>query len=163
LLASLWCPNDPAWAGRYWQLWSLRLDPTGGTIVEAEPLIDPDLPGAPWAWYEQRLPAAGPSHDGRRCLAFVLRPRASSTSDLWLAPVAGGGAGGCPRVQATAARKLSAECELVEPAFSRDGRWVYATIRGASIGEVRVERFPVDAGDRGTAGAAGSGEAADES
>jgi hypothetical protein len=159
LLASLWCPKDPSWGDRYLQLWSLRLDPGGTAIVSAEPLVELDPQRPLGEWFEQRFPTAGASPDGAKLLAVLLRGCGEFDLDLWVARLDESGSGG-PRVRAQEARKVAERCAAVEPAFSTDGRWVYATVRGDGDTAASLVRFPVDPAELGAKTPAQSGEAA---
>jgi hypothetical protein len=152
-------PIDPAWRGALiaaiyrpgypWRhdddlkLWALRLDPDGARIVAAECVLD--LTGTELALDQARLlsPAAGTSPDGTRLLAFLEHDQRRKGLTLWVAPVAAGWEGSGTTAPRSAPRRVASRCCRVEPAFSPDGRWLYATVKGRGASEARVVRFPV--------------------
>jgi hypothetical protein len=119
----------------------LQLSPDGESVTSAGRLIAPDA-AAPLD--EERLPALCTSIDGKSLLTFLGRRPGCTAWDLWLAPITSDASSGLPRVLASAGRKLAEGCVVMAPAFSPDGRWIYAWRRDVRDG-VRVERFAVDA------------------
>jgi hypothetical protein len=143
VLASLsfWQPTMSASAsGRH--LWWLDLGPEGTEVVAAGLLISPDPTESPARRDEERHPVVGTSHDGMAMLAYLALEAGCATWDLWLAPIARSGMGQVLTIPASACRKLAGGCKPVAPAFSADGRWVYA-VRHAPGRGPRLERFPV--------------------
>jgi hypothetical protein len=129
------------------QLWAIRLGPDGSSIVAAECVLD--LTGTELADHHARLllPAAAASPAGTRLLAFLVQDPRRKDLTLWLAPAAARREGRETDALQPAARRVAPRCYRVEPAFSPDGRWLYATVKGRRPCEARVVRFPVSPQD----------------
>jgi hypothetical protein len=170
LFRDLCWPTDPAWNGsviatisrpRYprrcdddLQLWAIRLSPDRARIVAAECLLD--LTGTELADHHARLlfPTAAASPEGMRLLAFMVHDQRRKGLSLWVMAARASSASrraGAP-ASAMPARRVAVHCHHVEPAFSPDARWLYATVEGNDRWEAQVVRFPVWAEeDRGKA------------
>jgi hypothetical protein len=127
------------------QVWWLELNPEGTAIAAAGRLIVPANGGGDGTPREERLPSVGRSADGVPMLAYVVMHEGHSPGELWIAPIgfAHGRRGDVPRVRAEDARRLSTTCAAAPPAFSADGRFLYAAVRSGPNGMVHVERFPL--------------------
>jgi hypothetical protein len=125
------------------QLWWLQLSPDGTAITAAGRLIVPSDDGPAGARGDERLPIVGISHEDVPMLAYMVLHQGEPPGELWIAPISSGASGGdgAPRVQAKDARRLTKACVTTAPAFSADGRWIYAATRSPRDGLVRVERF----------------------
>jgi hypothetical protein len=124
------------------QLWWLRLDPEARTIVAARRAILADGDDAPASGARERLPAVGRASDGTLLLAYLARPAGRWSWELWTAPIVPDAAGGLPRVVSSARRRLAEGCAPITPAFSLDGRSVFAALRDARS-RIRMGRFPI--------------------
>jgi hypothetical protein len=125
-------------------LWWLELNVDGDAIVAAERAIVPDGDAAGRADVAERLPAVGTARDGTPMLAYLAQSDGQHDFDLWLTPIMPAAAGAGPRILAAQGRKLSRGCAQVGPAFSPDGRWLYAW--RLAEGNYIVERFAVGEG-----------------
>ncbi len=132
-------------------LWWVQLSETGTAIVAAGRLIAPsgDASSAGVARGEERCPRVGMTSDGVLMLAYVSLPEGQHPGGLWVAPITFKSRAGnlVPRVEASAVRHVATACLSTPPAFSADGRWIYAAVRDGAAGEVRLKRFaipPVD-------------------
>jgi hypothetical protein len=149
-------PGAPALGGRLlvallWQpagvqtrlsshLWWLELSRDAGSIVGAERAIVAEGDDARWAQIEESKPGVGVGRDGAPLLAFLAREWGQVDWELWVMPIAPAAAGRGPRVQVALGRRLAEGCAAaVTPAFSPDGRWVYAS--RAVDGWARLQRF----------------------
>jgi hypothetical protein len=161
LFRDLCWPTDPAWNGsviatisraRYprqcdddLQLWAIRLSPDRARIVAAECLLD--LTRTELADHHARLlfPTAAASPDGTRLLAFLEHDRRRQGLSLWVmaARASSESRGTSAPPSAMPARRVAVHCHHVEPAFSPDARWLYATVEGNDPWEAQVVRFPV--------------------
>jgi hypothetical protein len=130
-------------ARREWtsHLWWLQLSPEGDAIVGAERAIVPELPGPSQEQPQEFLPNIGMTADGTPLLAYMARSRYDGPLDLWVRPIAPAAPGRGPHVLGSAGRKLAEDCAVIVPAFSADGRWVYAWRRGDR--KLRPERLAV--------------------
>jgi hypothetical protein len=124
------------------QLWWLRLDADARTIVAARRAVLPDGDDAQASGVRERLPAVGRACDGTLLLAYLARPAGRWSWELWTAPIVSAAAGGLPRVVSSARRRLAEGCAPIAPAFSLDGRSVFAALRDARS-RIRVGRFPI--------------------
>jgi hypothetical protein len=124
------------------QLWWLRLDQDARTIVAARRAVLPDGDDAQASGVRERLPAVGRACDGTLLVAYLARPAGRWSWELWTAPIVSDAAGGLPRVVSSARRRLAEGCAPVAPAFSLDGRSVFAALRDARS-RIRVGRFPI--------------------
>jgi hypothetical protein len=124
------------------------LSPDSEAIVAAGRLIVPAQEEPAEARAEERWPSVGMTRNGVPMLAYLVRPAGLEPWELWLAPIEVGdeAAGRPPRVRATAARRLVASCALAAPAFSPDGRWVYAMVRVEGSDKIHLARFAVATG-----------------
>jgi hypothetical protein len=115
-------------AERKWtsRLWWLQLNPDGDAIVGAERAFSAEMPGARQVPAQELLPSVGTATGGTLLLAYLAESRYQGPPDLWVCPIAAGEPGRGPRALRTAGRKLAENCAHVMPAFSADGRWVYA-------------------------------------
>jgi hypothetical protein len=123
-------------------LWWLDLGRDGTEIVDAGLLITAESTEALATRAEERHPVVGTDAAGKTRLAYLVREHGCWTWDLWLAPIERGGAGTGIVVPTSAGRKVAEGCEPVVPAFSLDGKWVYAVRQLPGNGR-RLERFPV--------------------
>jgi hypothetical protein len=133
--------DDASQAERGQHLWWLQLDPDGTEIVAAGRAIARDDDGSAADRDVERLPAVGATRDGRMLLAYLARRRGRKTWELWVTPIAADGADRAPWALSPG-RKLVEECLAMAPAFSPDGRWVYAALPDERDG-VRMERFEI--------------------
>jgi hypothetical protein len=125
-------------------LWWLELSPDGGSIVGVERALVADGGDASRSQIEEWKPGVAVGHDGAPLLAFLARDGGDGQWELWVMPIAPATAGGGPRVQVAAGRRLAEGCApAFTPAFSADGRWVYAsrTIDGIMV---RLERYQLE-------------------
>jgi hypothetical protein len=160
IVRKLCWPSAPALGGRLlvsmcWQparweprlsahLWWLELSRDGGSIVGAERAIVAEGRDASRGQIEEWKPGVGLGRDGAPLLAFLAREEGQVDWELWVMPIAPAAAGRGPRVQVAAGRRLAEGCAAaMTPAFSADGRWVYAsrTIDGIWV---RLERYPLE-------------------
>jgi hypothetical protein len=141
VLVELITMPDPSGTFRGPYLWWLQMSPDGDAVTAAGRLIAPDAATSP---DEERSPALVTSIDGKSLLAYLDRRNGSTAWDLWLAPITADAVSGAPRVLASTGRKVAEGCVAVPPAFSPDGRWVYAWRRDVRDG-ARVGRFAVGA------------------
>jgi hypothetical protein len=123
-------------------IWWLDLGREGTEIVAAGLLIAPDPDEATPRTAEQRHPIVGTTADGVKVLAYLAREHNRAPWALWLTSITHCGDGAAPFAPSPAGRKLAEGCVPVAPAFSADGRWVYAA-RCAPGSEPRLERFAV--------------------
>jgi hypothetical protein len=96
------------------------------------------------AQIDEWKPGVGVGRDGAPLLAFLARDGHDGKWELWVMPIAPATAGQGPRVQVAAGRRLGEGCAAaVTPAFSADGRWLYAsrTIDGIMV---RLERYQLE-------------------
>jgi hypothetical protein len=143
VLVSLSYLQDLSQTVRTERLWWLKLSPDGGAIVAAERAVVPPDDDQDQAPTDERLPSVGTARDGTPLLAYVARGQGERDWTLWVMPVAPATSGRCPQVLVSARRMLATGCALaVTPAFSSDGRWVFAARWHG--GSFRVERFAVD-------------------
>jgi hypothetical protein len=169
LFRDLCWPTDPAWNGSLiatisraqyprrcdddLQLWTIRLSPDRAQIVAAECLLD--LTTTELVDHHARLlfPAAAVSPEGTRLLAFLVHDRRRSDLSLWVmaARASSASRGTSVPPAAAPARRVAVRCHHVEPAFSPDARWLYATVEGNGPCEAQVVRFPVWPEDGGEA------------
>ena len=136
--------------GPHPQMWWIRLSPDGTAVVAAGLVFDPDEIGPRADWHEVRLPAVGIA-DGTPMLAYLARAEDQASFDLWVTTIGGDGAGGESKALAPTGRKLMEGCQPLEPAFSPDGRWLYASIWHGTADKFRLERFAVSSGDHASA------------
>jgi hypothetical protein len=125
-------------------LWWLELSADGGSIVGVERALVADGGDASRAQISEWKPGVGLGRDGAPLLAFLARDGGDGQWELWVMPITPAAAGRGPRVQVAAGRRLAEGCAAaVTPAFSADGRWLYAsrTIDGIMV---RVERYPLE-------------------
>jgi hypothetical protein len=134
--------GSPADLGR--RLWWLDLGRDGTEIVAAGRLLssDPDASGGLARRAEERLPVVGAARDGVTMLAYLALERGRTTWDLWAVPIPRWEVGTMPKTLTSVGHKLAENCESVAPAFSADGRWVYAMRRHDGAGP-SLECFPV--------------------
>jgi hypothetical protein len=91
---------------------------------------------------EERLPSVGRAADGTLVLAYLVRPLSRPRWELRVAPIAVEPSDESPRVLTSETRRLAEECEAVVPAFSPDGRWIFAALLDTPP-QVRIQRFRV--------------------
>jgi hypothetical protein len=143
VLVSLDYLQDPSQTVRSVRLWWLKLSPDGGAIVAAERAVVPSKDDLDQAPSEERLPSVGTARDGTPLLAYLTQGRGEQGWTLRVMPVAPAASGRGPQVLVSAGRMLATGCGLaVTPAFSSDGRWVFASRWDG--GKQRVQRFAVD-------------------
>ncbi|MFO0950981.1 MAG: hypothetical protein U0835_07485 [Isosphaeraceae bacterium] len=121
------------------RLWWLELDRSGRSIVAAGPL-DREFDSDPSA--EERLPSLSVTPSGRLVVAYFRRREGERTWRLMIAPLNRDEARR-PATSLGRSRELARDLALVLPAFSLDGRWLYAMPRSAVGGPV-VRRFEAD-------------------
>jgi hypothetical protein len=141
LLASVML-SDPE--GRQQRLPNFRLcwvrpDSDLRNILETRQAIDPDGVSPDT---DERLPSVGRAADGTLRLAYLIHAPARARWELWVAPLAVEPSDGNPRVLASERQRLADECAPAVPAFSPDGRWIFAAVHDARSG-VRTRRFRV--------------------
>jgi hypothetical protein len=124
LIVALCCIEDAA--RRQWnsQLWWLQLSPDGDAIIGAERAIVPEAPSD--VPPQELLPSVGMTRDGTPVLAYMAESLHQGPLELWVRPIAPAAPGRGPRVLGSTGRKLAEGCAPVKPAFSADGRSVYA-------------------------------------
>jgi hypothetical protein len=141
ILLSLTAWDNATQVERPHNLWWLQLDPDGAEIVAAGRAIDTGGDGQASGWESERLPAVGATRDGRLLLAYLARVRGQEYWELWVTPITADGADRTPSALSPGC-KLAEGCLSLAPAFSPDGRWVYAARRDARDG-IRIARFAV--------------------
>jgi hypothetical protein len=144
LLVSMSWDPAPSEPGLSTHLWWLELSRDGGSIVGAERALVAEGGEASRARIEERKPGVGVGRDGAPHLAFLARDGGQGLWELWVMPIAPAAAGRGPRVQVAAGRRLAKGCAAtVTPAFSADGRWVYAS-RSVDVMRVRLQRYQLE-------------------
>ena len=119
------------------EVWWLKLDPEGRSIVDAGRLcaaLSPDE--------EVRLPNVSVTPDGGLAVAYMTFRPGDSDWHLWLAPIAVDPSTGVPTADVKKASDLGTGFGMSPPAFSVDGRWVFAVRRELSANKA-VERVSV--------------------
>jgi hypothetical protein len=169
-LADPICPDIPALGGRLFvtlravgkdergegrrygpsEIWWLELDASGTSITAAGRLTRPvdrvppdagtpgDVPDS--RSEDERLPNFTVAPDGRVVLGFLARRFGRPGCRLKVVEVSEGPEGGDPVAFAGKARVVAKACAVATPAFSPDGRWVYAVDQRLAPGP-KVERF----------------------
>jgi hypothetical protein len=137
---NLRCREEASGSLRGSQLWWVRPDRDATNIVSAGRAILHDGGDSPDSCTEERMPSVGKAADGTLLLAYLSHLSHDATWELWVAPIAPGTTAGPPRVLASSGRRLAEGCALVAPAFSPDGRWIFATVTDKRCG-VRVRRL----------------------
>lgn len=125
------------------KLWWLELSRDGSAIVAAGPLDPHGRVDSAECMALESMPVVGTRDDGRLVIAYLARGNSEGTYRLRLAPLTIQRPSSVPSVDQTAAVDLSGDYLLSPPAFSPDGRWLYA-IAGSTQGPPRVARFSVD-------------------
>jgi hypothetical protein len=151
LVVSLSLRKDSAQSFEGPQLWWVQLNEAGTAVVAAGRLIahTRDAASAGVTWGNERCPSVSLTHDGVLMLAYVSIPDGPRLGGLWIAPITfkSRGTNLVPRVEAGAVRRLAASCLPAAPAFSADGRWIYAAVQDGARGEVRLKRFAINPDD----------------
>jgi hypothetical protein len=131
-------------ARREWtsHLWWLQLSPDADAIVATERAIVPEAPGPSQGQPQEFMPNIGMMADGTPLLAYLAESRYDGPLDLWVRPMAPAAPGRGPHVLGSAGRKLAEGCAGIVPAFSADGRWVYAWRWGDR--KLRPDRLAVE-------------------
>jgi|GEM_PF-2597224 len=126
------------------QIWWLKLDPQGTSVVAAGRLTPPEeAPGA--ARVFERFPNLGVTPDGRAVLTYLTRESSASTWRLKVAPVTFDGPDGAPVVRPSTVRDLGDGFAAAAPVFTRDGRSIFQVVRRPEGEANRVRRFSVAA------------------
>jgi hypothetical protein len=141
LIVALALAEDPARPDCTSQLWWLQLSVDGDAIVGAERAIVPEAPPRGPRPPQESLPSVGMASDGTPLLAYMAQNRHGGPLEVWVSPISPAAPDHGPRVLHAAGRKLAESCAYVLPAFSADGRWVYAW-RWVD-GKLRPERLAV--------------------
>jgi hypothetical protein len=149
-------PKNASQADRDSRLWWLQLSPDATEIVAAGRLIEPDgdadasasaSVSVSAAAGDECHPSVGISAAGVPMLAYLVEIGSPGLGERQLrtAPIVleGDPEGGVPRVRAGTARRVARASVLATPAFSPDGRWIYAAVRDQASGEAHVARFAV--------------------
>jgi hypothetical protein len=128
LIVNLTClenASPQAWRS---ELWWLQLSPDGDAIVGAERAIERDSPDKGQGQISPRefLPRVGMMKNDTPLLAYMVENEYQGPLELWVSPIAPTAPGNGPCVLRWEGRKLAENCACVAPAFSADGRWVYA-------------------------------------
>jgi hypothetical protein len=141
------------------QIWWLELSGDASAVVAAGRVPVPTGEAAtvaePESDVQEHFPCVGTTRDGTTMLAYLSGTGQYARYELWIAPIAveiegeGQGAPGREvlRIRSSAARCLHKSGVLAPPAFSPDGRWLYAAIRPAASDEIIMARFAVMPGD----------------
>ncbi len=108
------------------QLWWLQLSPECDAIVGAERAIGPEALGSSQVPLQELLPSVGITSDGTPVLAYLAENQYHAPLELRVSPIAPAASDRGPRVLRSEGRKLAEGCASVLPAFSADGRWIYA-------------------------------------
>ncbi len=117
------CPAGPgAQAYDPSQLWWLRLNRTGTTVVAAGPLTDPGT--APMEEQVCRYPILAAGSDGRLEIAYLGRRSDEMGWRLRVATVTIDPATDAPRPLTEPGRVLADDCSPSPLGVSRDGRWI---------------------------------------
>jgi hypothetical protein len=124
------------------QLWWLRLDPSGASIVAAGRVTVPTTQDI-WTSAEERLPNLAVAPDGRVVIAYLGRVRGESGWRLKVAPLRLDPKSGDPTVAPEDVREVAVDCAVTVPPFSPDGLWVYSIERVFSDDGPKVERVAV--------------------
>jgi hypothetical protein len=141
-------PKNRSQADRDSRLWWLELSPDGTEILAAGRLIEPEG-DARTGTGDESHPSVGISADGVPMLGYLVEIGSPGHCERQLrtAPIAleGDSAGGVPvpRVRAGTARRVARTSVLAAPAFSPDGRWIFAAVRDQAGGVAHVARFAV--------------------
>ena len=149
-------PSDPAFGGcllisvidgidllrPYWrpQVWWIRLDPDGTAVVAAGLMFDPNE-GSPRVNCEEvRFPVVGRA-DGAPFLAYLAREENQAGLALWVTMIGRDTAIDGSKTSTLTCCKLTEGCRPMEPAFSADGRWLYASVWVGRPDKFRLKRF----------------------
>jgi hypothetical protein len=121
------------------KLWWVQPDRAATNIIAARRAIDPDGDSPE---FEERLPSVGRTAGGTLLLAYLVRRPGRGQWELWVAPIALEASRGTPTVVAPQRRRLAEACAAIVPAFSPDGRSIFAALQDERTG-VRMHRFAV--------------------
>ncbi len=135
-------PNSSSIARAPSRLWWLRLSRDGLSVQDAEPADD-------GTWRADReqgasLPALSMQPDGSALVAFLHIVSSGHANGLCIAPLEIDGARGTATIRLARARKLDDEICEVPPAFSPDGKSLYA-VRRERGRAVAVRRYAIAA------------------
>lgn len=141
-LASLRFKNSET--GRYtdWQLWWLRMDRGGASIVAAGRLLDPgpsDTAGS------RRLPNVV-SIGGEAALAYLAQRPGESSGRLRVAPIRFDADSGSPHALEGESRSMAEDCTTTSLVASPDCRWI-TLFRSGGGARLNAERVAVPNGD----------------
>ncbi|AGA29144.1 hypothetical protein [Singulisphaera acidiphila] len=123
-------------------LWWLELSRNGSAIVAGAPLISKEGGDLAEPMVIEELPAVSTAADGRLFLAYLARGESEKDHRLRLAPIVTENPSYLPSVDEKKAVEFAGRFLLSPPAFSGDGRWVYAVPRHAQP-PVQIVRFSV--------------------
>lgn len=124
------------------ELWWLQLSRDGSAIMAAGPLISKEPADSAERMTVEDLPVISTLSDGRLLLAYLVCGESESHYRLRLAPLTIQGPSSLPSAKEQDAVEFSGKFLLSPPAFSGDGRWLYAIPHSAQR-PIRVERFSV--------------------
>jgi hypothetical protein len=116
--------GEEVWFGKS-EIWWLKLNAEGTSIVDAGRLTVPERPRRDESSTEERLPNLVATPDGRIALAYLKRKRGVVPWALFVAPVTIDPKTGVPVAYASESRQVAGDCAVTLPAFSADGRWLY--------------------------------------
>lgn len=118
------------------ELWWLRLDAAGTTIVAAGRLITPTADKRDESAPSVAMTPAGP------VVSYLTAPPGHPVRTLHMAPVVFDARTGAPRADLTRDVVLAEDCTDIPPAFSPEGRWVY-TLVNPMRPDAHVQRIAV--------------------
>ncbi len=118
------------------EIWWLKLDPEEQSIVAAGRVATRDVRE------EQRLPNICVAPDGRLAFAFLSRFPGEPEWHLRVTTLNVDPKTGVPTADTEAARDLGQRFCVTPPAFSPDGRWLFAIPRSQPTAQ-RVQRFSI--------------------
>src|SRR5262249_54942828 len=95
------------------------------------------------------LPSVRRAADGTLLLAYLTRPPERTHWEVWVAPIGLDRPDGTPRVLESARRRLGEGAAAIAPAFSPDGRWVFAAMYDEE-NQTLVRRFAANDGANGS-------------
>ncbi|WP_435018881.1 hypothetical protein TA3x_000870 [Tundrisphaera sp. TA3] len=122
------------------QIWWLKLDPAGSTVLAAGPLIDGDAGDQ-----DEHSPAITTLPDGRLAASFLIHEAETSAWRARVGVIREASAGVPPSLAAKAVRTLDGELQPTTTAFSSDGRYL-SVMLGSDAEHARPVRLPTGLG-----------------
>jgi hypothetical protein len=136
LLVSLRFKHADSRDGLKWQIWWLKLDPSGTSIIAAGQLLQPATGEEPDA---RRFPILLTDAGVSPALAYLAKIPMQQGYQLRVAPIHLDPGSKVPHASDAEARVLAQGCLPAAPAFSADGRWV--TVLRPEGASARAERL----------------------